>query len=46
MTRTMKRLMIGAAALALGAGAALAENVVIGHFGNPTHAGRPDGGRV
>ncbi|MES2970097.1 MAG: taurine ABC transporter substrate-binding protein [Pseudomonadota bacterium] len=36
MTRTMKRLMIGAAALALGAGAALAENVVIGHFGNPT----------
>jgi taurine transport system substrate-binding protein len=36
MTSTFKRLMIGTAALALTAGAALAENVIIGHFGNPT----------
>ncbi len=36
MTITMKRLLISAAALALTAGAALAENVIIGHFGSPT----------
>ncbi len=36
MTTTLKRLMIGAATLALTAGAALAENVIIGHFGSPT----------
>jgi taurine transport system substrate-binding protein len=36
MTSTLKRMMIGAAALALTAGAALAENVIIGHFGSPT----------
>ncbi len=36
MTKTMKRLLISAAALALTAGAALAENVIIGHFGSPT----------
>jgi taurine transport system substrate-binding protein len=36
MTTILKKLMIGAAALALTAGAALAENVIIGHFGNPT----------
>ena len=36
MTSTLKKLMIGAATLALTAGAALAENVIIGHFGNPT----------
>lgn len=36
MTTTLKRLMLGAATLALTAGAALAENVIIGHFGSPT----------
>lgn len=36
MTSTLTRLMIGAATLALTAGAALAENVIIGHFGSPT----------
>jgi taurine transport system substrate-binding protein len=36
MTSTLKRLMIGAATLALTSGYALAENVIIGHFGNPT----------
>lgn len=36
MTTKMKRLMLGAAVLALTAGAALAENVIIGHFGSPT----------
>ena len=36
MTSTLKRLLIGTAALALTAGAALAEDVIIGHFGNPT----------
>jgi taurine transport system substrate-binding protein len=36
MTMTLKRLMLGAATLALTAGAALAEDVIIGHFGNPT----------
>ncbi len=33
---SLKRLLIGTAALALTAGAALAEDVIIGHFGNPT----------
>ena len=33
---TLKRLLIGTAAFALSAGAALAEEVIIGHFGNPT----------
>ena len=36
MTSALKRLMLGAATLALTAGVALAENVIIGHFGNPT----------
>ena len=36
MTSTLKKLMLGAATLALTAGAALAENVIIGHFGSPT----------
>ena len=36
MTSTLKKLLIGTAAFALSAGAALAENVIIGHFGNPT----------
>jgi taurine transport system substrate-binding protein len=36
MTSTLKRMMTGAAALALTAGASLAENVIIGHFGSPT----------
>lgn len=36
MTKTLKNLMLGAAALALTAGAALAENVIIGNFGSPT----------
>jgi taurine transport system substrate-binding protein len=36
MTTRLKTLMLGAAALALTAGAALAENVIIGNFGNPT----------
>lgn len=36
MKSSLKRLMIGAATLALTAGAALAENVIIGHFGSPT----------
>ncbi|MEY3309129.1 MAG: taurine transporter substrate-binding protein [Pseudomonadota bacterium] len=36
MTSTLKTLMLGAATLALTAGATLAENVIIGHFGSPT----------
>lgn len=36
MKVTLKNLLIGAAALALTAGAALAENVIIGNFGSPT----------
>lgn len=36
MTSTLKKLLIGAAALALTAGAALAQTVTIGLFGNPT----------
>ena len=36
MKNTLRNLMIGTAALALTAGAALAENVIIGHFGSPT----------
>ncbi|MEQ8730449.1 MAG: taurine ABC transporter substrate-binding protein [Marinovum algicola] len=36
MTTKIARLMIGTAALALSAGAALAETIVIGHFGDPT----------
>jgi taurine transport system substrate-binding protein len=36
MKSTLKNLLIGTAALALTAGAALAENVIIGHFGSPT----------
>jgi taurine transport system substrate-binding protein len=36
MTSTLKKLLIGTAVLALTAGAALAENVIIGHFGSPT----------
>lgn len=36
MKRTMKTLMIGIAASALFAGTALAEKIIIGHFGNPT----------
>ncbi len=36
MTRTVKGLMLCAATLALTSGAALAENVIIGHFGSPT----------
>ena len=36
MKTTLKRLMVGAAALALTAGSALAEKIIIGHFGNPT----------
>jgi taurine transport system substrate-binding protein len=36
MTNKFKNLMLGAAALALTAGAAMAENVIIGHFGSPT----------
>ena len=36
MTKTLKTLMLGAAALALTAGAVLAENVIIGNFGSPT----------
>ena len=36
MTSSLKKLMLGAATLALTAGAALAENVIIGHFGSPT----------
>jgi taurine transport system substrate-binding protein len=36
MTTTLKNLLIGAAALALTAGSALAETVIIGNFGNPT----------
>ncbi len=36
MTSTLKKLLIGAATLALTAGAAMAENVIIGHFGSPT----------
>lgn len=36
MKSTLKRMMIGAAALALTTGAAMAENVIIGHFGSPT----------
>ena len=36
MTFRLTRLLAGTAALALSAGAALAENVIIGHFGSPT----------
>jgi taurine transport system substrate-binding protein len=36
MTKTLKTLMIGTATLALTAGAALAETVIIGNFGSPT----------
>jgi taurine transport system substrate-binding protein len=36
MTNKLKSLMLGVATLALTAGAALAENVIIGHFGSPT----------
>lgn len=36
MKKTLKNLLIGTAALALTAGASLAENVIIGHFGSPT----------
>ena len=36
MKSTLKQLMLGAATLALTSGAALAENVIIGHFGSPT----------
>lgn len=36
MPRTIQNLLISAATLALTAGAALAENIIIGHFGNPT----------
>jgi taurine transport system substrate-binding protein len=36
MTNRLMRLMLGAATLALTAGAALAEDVIIGHFGSPT----------
>ncbi len=36
MTHAVKNLLLGVAALALSAGAALAENVIIGHFGSPT----------
>lgn len=36
MTHTLKNLLIGTAALALTAGAALAETVIIGNFGSPT----------
>lgn len=45
MTSTLKALMLGAAAMALTAGAALAETIIIGHFGSPTpmQAARADG---
>lgn len=36
MTSKLNRLLIGVAALALCSGAAMAENVIIGHFGSPT----------
>lgn len=36
MRKTFKNLLIGTATLALTAGAALAENVIIGNFGSPT----------
>lgn len=36
MTTRLTTLLLGAATLALGAGTALAESVVIGQFGNPT----------
>jgi taurine transport system substrate-binding protein len=36
MTFQMKRILLGVAASALLAGQALAEKVIIGHFGNPT----------
>ena len=36
MTSTFGKLLIGTAALALTAGAALAQDVIIGHFGSPT----------
>jgi taurine transport system substrate-binding protein len=36
MTKNLRTLMLGAATLALTSGAALAENVIIGHFGSPT----------
>lgn len=45
MTTRLKALILGTATLALTAGAALAQNVIIGHFGNPTpfQATRSDG---
>lgn len=45
MTSSLKTLLIGTCALALTAGAALAENVIIGHFGSPTpmQAARAEG---
>ncbi len=36
MTKTLKTLLVGATTLALTAGAALAQNVIIGNFGSPT----------
>ena len=36
MTLKLKHLLLGAAATALLAGQALAEKIIIGHFGNPT----------
>lgn len=36
MKSSFLKLLIGTAALALTTGAALAENIIIGHFGNPT----------
>ncbi len=45
MTTRLRGLLIGAATLALSAGAGLAQEVVIGHFGNPTpmQVARADG---
>lgn len=36
MKSTLKKLLVGTAALALTAGASLAETIIIGNFGNPT----------
>ena len=36
MSLNLKTLLLGAAASALLAGQALAEKIIIGHFGNPT----------
>ena len=36
MKHIVKRLLIGAAASAMFAGAVSAETIIIGHFGNPT----------